>query len=138
MTEFSDTHKRILLHNVRHLDGMLTDLEQKLASVGIPSPFHEYTMDLTEAQRNIVLSYIALIQETMIRFLERGEIPFQRQMTSILKVVKTTAIFMHMAAEEMRPKYIRGYGQLSDQAVRELNETASEIQALLRRLQDEL
>jgi hypothetical protein len=42
---------------------------------------------------------------------------------------------MDMSAEEIRPKYMRGYGELTREAADELDAVATELQELLKQMQ---
>ncbi len=86
----------------------------------------------------MVESHIVAIQESMLKFLGDQGIPLKRTNTSVMRVVKTTIQFLHIAFEELRPKYLRGYGAISDDAARELSEFVTRIQALLEQMNDEL
>jgi len=138
MAEFDDNHSRVLVNTFHHVDQRLTELEQKLEAASLRSPFHEYTTDLSPAQRKMIMSHIAVIQESMLQFLRDQGIPPRRNRTSIRRVAQTTLQFLHIAFEELRPKYLRGYGAVADEAARELNKFVTRIQALLDQMNHEL
>jgi hypothetical protein len=138
MAEFSDNHKRVLVNTFRHVDGMLMDMEKKLGGLEPRSPFREYTTDLSHEQSKIIMCYIGIIQDAMLKFLGDQGIPCKRNNTSIRRAVETAIQFMHIAFEELRPKYLRGYGALPAEPARELNEFVSKIQGLLDQLNGEL
>ncbi|MBN1829563.1 MAG: hypothetical protein JW884_10525 [Deltaproteobacteria bacterium] len=138
MVEFSDNHRRVLANSFRYVDKRLTTLETKLGVSGQQSPFHKLTMDLSPAQKRMVITHIALIQEAMLKFLEDQEIPLRQENTSIWRCAKTTTQFLQIIFEELRPNYLRGYGALPETAARELNEFVTNIQELLGQMNDEL
>ncbi|HVO68356.1 MAG TPA: hypothetical protein VMT12_17910, partial [Syntrophales bacterium] len=53
---------------------------------------------------------------------------------SAVDAIRTAIHFADIAMEEKRPKYMRGYGELTDVAATELNEIVSEMQELLKRM----
>ncbi len=132
--KFSDNHKRVLVNAFRHVDERLAELEQSMEAAGRQSPFHGYTMDISPSQRRMLITHIALIQESMVKFLEDQNIRFKRSNMSVARVVKTTIQFLHITFEEIRPKYLRGYGALPDAAARDLDELATRIQKLLEQM----
>lgn len=138
MAEFSDNHRRVLANSFRHVDERLAELETKLGVSSQQSPFNKLTMDISPAQRRVIITHTALIQEAMLKFLEDQEIPLRQENTSIWRCAKTAIQFLHIIFEELRPNYLRGYGALPETAARELSEFVTKIQRLLDQMNDEL
>lgn len=138
MAEFNDNHKRVLGNTFRHVDTRLADLEQEMEAGDSKSAFQEYTVDISLAQRRMIIRYNAVIRDAMLKFLKDQGIPVKSENTSLQRVAKTAIQFLHITFEELRPKYLRGYGALPEDAARELNEFATRIQKLLDQMMEEL
>ena len=135
MTELNENHKRTLLAGFRYVDDLLSDIERIMATSMDPlSPFEKYVADIRPAQQKIIAADIAHIRIVMCRILESKGIKINHPGISALSAVRTAIHFADIAMEEKRPKYMRGYGELTEEAVRELNEVASQMQKLLKQI----
>jgi len=137
MTELNENHKRSLLSGFRRVDYLLSDIEKVMAtSVDPPSPFQKYVPDITSAQQKIIAAEIAYIRAEMRRILENKGIEIDHAGISAVRAVSNAIHFADMAIEEMGPKHMRGYGKLTEEGIRELNEVTSRMQKLLTRILD--
>ena len=135
MTELNENHKRSLLIGFRYVDDLLSDIERIMATSMDPqSPFEQYIADIRPAQQKIIAAEIAHIRIVMCRILESKGINIKHPGISAVNAVRTAIHFADIAMEEKRPKYMRGYGELTEEAVRELNEVASQMQKLLKQI----
>ena len=135
MTELNENHKRSLLIGFRYVDDLLSDIERIMATSMDPqSPFENYVADIRPAQQKIIAAEIAHIRAVMCRILESKGINIKHPGISAVNAVRTAIHFADIAMEEKRPKYMRGYGELTEEAVRELNEVASQMQKLLKQI----
>ncbi|MBM4271246.1 MAG: hypothetical protein FJ139_03685 [Deltaproteobacteria bacterium] len=135
VTELNKDHKRRLLIGLRYVNDLLADIEGIMAtSVDPQVPFPKYVADITPAQRKIITAEIAHIREEMYRILENKNIKIDPPFISAVRAVQNAIHFADIAMEEMRPKYMRGYGELTGEAVRDLDEVVSRMQKLLRQI----
>ena len=135
MTELNENHKRTLLAGFRYVDNLLSDIERIMAmSMDPQSPFEQYVADIRPAQQKIIAAEIAHIRAVMCRILESKGIEINHPGISAANAVRTVIHFADIAMEEKRPKYMRGYGELTEKAVRELNEVATQMQKLLKQI----
>lgn len=135
MTELNENHKRSLLIGFRYVDDLLSDIERIMATSMDPqSPFEQYVVDIRPAQQKIIAAEIAHIRIVMCRILESKGIKINNPGISALNTIRTAIHFADIAMEEKRPKYMRGYGELTEEAVRELHEVASQMQKLLKQI----
>jgi len=135
MTELNENHKRTLLIGFRYVDDLLSDIERIMATpVDRQSPFEKYVADITPAQQKIIAADIAHIRVVMCSILESKGIRIHHPGISAVDAIRTAIHFADIAMEEKRPKYMRGYGELTDVAATELNEIVSEMQELLKRM----
>ena len=90
--------------------------------------------DLTSAQRLVVEDYISRIRTQLIRVLDRQNIERPRADIPVARSLHSTLAFVNIAAEELKPQYMRGYGEVPPAAAAELNGIAGELQDLVKQL----
>lgn len=134
MTDLSENHKRYLLIAFRHVDKLLSEF-QCLVDVMIPrSPFQQYINDVDPDLRLLIEKHLDLIHQAMRRVLNELGIQIADPDKSVINHIRTSLIFADMSIEELKPQYMRGYGQLSAEATEELNKIAAELQGLLTQI----
>jgi len=138
MTDLNENHKNFLLITFRHVDKLLSDFASILDVIIPHSPLQQYTNDVEMDLRVIIEKHCALVRQAMHRILEENGILIGKPDRSVLNNINTSVIFADMAIEELRPKYMRGYGKLSNTAEDELNSIATELQGLLKQIKDNL
>jgi hypothetical protein len=70
----------------------------------------------------------------MVRILESQGIPVPKPQISSLWSFQTTLLSAKIAVEELAPKYMRGYGELSDDAAHELDVLMTQLMDVLDRM----
>jgi GTP-binding protein EngB required for normal cell division len=118
----------------RHIDKLLAEMESALNVSTSKLAFPQYAPDLSPAQRRVIEDYIGRIRAQLVRVLDGqgmerppADIPVSRSLHSYLTLVD-------IATEELKPEYMRGYGEVPPAAVVELNGIAGELQGLVRQL----
>ena len=118
----------------RHIDKLLAEMESALNVSTSKLAFPQYAPDLSPAQRRVIEDYIGRIRAQLIRVLDgqgmerpTADIPVSRSLHSYLT-------FVDIATEELKPEYMRGYGEVPPAAAVELNGIAGELQGLVRQL----
>lgn len=134
MKDLSDNHKKVLLIRFRHIDSLLTEFESILDVVIPRCPLQQYRNDISQEMRKQLEARCDAVRAAMLRILKELGIDIGKPDQSVLKYLSTSIEFADMAIEELRPKYIRGYGALSDAAKDDLNAIADELQGLLKQI----
>ncbi|MGA8732732.1 MAG: dynamin family protein [Terriglobales bacterium] len=118
----------------RHIDKLLAEMESALNVSTSKLAFPQYASDLSPAQRRVIEDYIGRIRSQLVRILDGqgierppADIPVSRSLHSYLT-------FADIATEELKPEYMRGYGEVPPAAALELNGIAGELQGLVRQL----
>ncbi len=135
MTERSNSlnpnHERRLSVACRHIDQLLGEMESALHVSTSRLAFPQYIPDLTPGQGHVIEHYIGRVRSQLVQVLdglgiERPpvDVPVSRSLLSHLT-------FVDIAVEELRPRYMRGYGEISPEAAAELNKIATELQQLM-------
>src|SRR5208337_2914038 len=117
-----------------YIDKLLADMESILSISSSKLAFPQYTSDLTSAQRRVIEDYISRIRAQLIRVLDGQHIERPPADIPVARSLHSTLTFMDIAAEELKPEYMRGYGEVPPQAAAELNRLAGELQGLVRQL----
>lgn len=130
----NSNHERRLAVTCRHIDKLLAEMEGALNVSGAKLAFPQYVSDLSPAQRRVIEDYIGRIRTQLARVLDGqgierppADIPVSRSLHSYLT-------FVDIATEELKPEYMRGYGEIPSVAAVELNGIAGELQGLVRQL----
>ena len=130
----NSNHERRLSVTCRHIDKLLAEMESALNVSTSKLAFPQYAPDLSPAQRRVIEDYIGRIRAQLIRVLDgqgmerpTADIPVSRSLHSYLT-------FVDIATEELKPEYMRGYGEVPPAAAVELNGIAGELQGLVRQL----
>jgi len=130
----NSNHERRLSVTCRHIDKLLAEMESALNVSTSKLAFPQYAPDLSPAQRRVIEDYIGRIRAQLVRVLDGqgierppADIPVSRSLHSHLT-------FVDIATEELKPEYMRSYGEVPPGAAVELNGIAGELQGLVRQL----
>ncbi|MGH9502381.1 MAG: dynamin family protein [Terriglobales bacterium] len=131
----NSNHVRRLSVTCRYLDKLLADMENALNISASRLAFPQYIPDLAPAQRRVIEDYIARIRAQLTRVLDgqgierpAPEIPVSRSLHAVLT-------FIEIAVEELKPEYMRGYGEVPAAAAVDLNGIAGELRGLVIELE---
>ena len=130
----NSNHERRLSVTCRYIDKLLADMESILSVSSSRVAFPQYLPDLTSAQRRVVEDYIGRIRAQLIRVLDGQNIERPSADIPVARSLHSTLTFVDIAVEELKPEYMRGYGEVPPQAAVELNGIAGELQGLVRQL----
>jgi len=138
MTDLNENHQRYLLTTFRHLDKTLSEFEC-IIDILIPrSLFKPFVNDVSPELRTKIANQCDLIRQAMKRILEEHGITPTQQDRSVLSAIRTNLIFADISIEELSPKYMRGFGSLSDKAGDELDAIVKELRMLLKNIRASL
>jgi GTP-binding protein EngB required for normal cell division len=130
----NSSQKLHLLSSVQYADQLLTEAETILAAASSRSPFNKYHVDLSPAQMKVVRDYIARIRAQMVRVLESQNLSPPAPRFGARKAVRVNLEFADIAFEECRPEAMRGYGEVPQSLVTDLNGLVGEMSGLVRKL----
>ncbi|HXW89617.1 MAG TPA: dynamin family protein [Terriglobales bacterium] len=130
----NSNHARRLSITCRHIDKLLADMENVVNVSDSTRAFPEYLPDITPAQRHVIEDYIARIRFQLARVLVGQGIARPEPSIPMSRCLHTILTFAGIAAEELQPKYMRGYGEIPAAAALELNGIAAELLSLTHQL----
>jgi GTP-binding protein EngB required for normal cell division len=123
-----------LLSSSQHADKLLADVESILTASKSKSAFHKYKNPLAPAQMKVVEDYISRIRTQMVRVLESQGIALPEPRFESIHSIRVTLAFVRTAYQECTPERMRGYGELPDNKVRELNGLVDEMESAIEKL----
>jgi len=123
----NSNHARRLSITCRHTDKLLADMEGALSVAESKQAFPEYLLDVTPAQRRGVEDFIGRIRIQLARILDGQGIERPEPSIPVSRCLHTALTFITIAAEELQPRYMRGYGEISNAAGGDLNRIAAEL-----------
>jgi GTP-binding protein EngB required for normal cell division len=110
---------------------MLGEIEEVLNSAASKAAFPRYALDISPAQRRTVEDYIARIRAQLVRILDGQGIDERRTLIAASHAIHTTLMFMDVSVEELKPKYMRGYGAVPKEVALELDGIVGELEGLI-------
>jgi GTP-binding protein EngB required for normal cell division len=130
----NSSQKLHLLTSCQYADRLLAEAESVLAASSSKSPFNKYKADLSPVQIQVAQDYIARIRAHMLRVLEGQGVSLPAPRFGARHTIRVNLQFTEIAFEECRPEAMRGYGEVSESLVTELNGLVSELCGLARKL----
>jgi hypothetical protein len=117
-----------LLITCKHIDKLLGDIEATLNATASKSVFPSHVGDITSLQRKTIEGHIARLRNQLLRALSgQGLAPEEpRIMASHSLDVGLT--FIEIAIAELDPRYMRGYGPVSEEGAADLYRVVAELQ----------
>lgn len=131
LNEFQQRH---LLTSLQYADKLLSEIEGILTAASSKSPFIEYRVDVTPVQGKVIRDYIARFRGQMLRVLEGQGIRSPAPHISALHSIRVHLTFIDIALTEIGPKYMRGYGEVPESAIADLNGLVAELNTLVHKL----
>jgi GTP-binding protein EngB required for normal cell division/uncharacterized protein YukE len=129
--EFLAKHLRV---TCQHIDRLLGEIEGVLNESSSRTAFPEYVMDITPAQQKTIEDYIARIRTRLLQVMEGQGMSGKPPNILVSRAVHSRLYTIDVAAEELKPQYMMGFGGIPDSTATELNGIAGELQALVSRL----
>jgi GTP-binding protein EngB required for normal cell division/ABC-type transporter Mla subunit MlaD len=132
-SSLNDSQKRRLLVSCQYIDKLLAEIESILTASASGSPFPKYGGELSPTQRKVTQDYIARLRAQLVRVLEGQGVALPSAHIDAIRAIRTMLDFVDIAAEELKPKYMRGYGEIPPSLIPELNGIAGELRGLVKK-----
>jgi hypothetical protein len=132
----NEHQQRRLLVTCKHIDSLLSDMEATLNAAGSKSPFPKYIPDIAPSQRRLIEDYISRMRAQLVRVLKGQQVELPAPSIPAAHSLHTALTFVDIDVEELKPKYMRGYGEIPDGLVRELNGIVGELGSLVHKLNE--
>ena len=128
------SHKLHLSTSFKYVDDLLSDIESILVSSTSKSPFPKYRDELLPVQVKVIQDYLARIRAQMVHVLKSQGIEPPEPRFIAARSVRVNLEFADIAFDECRPYALRGYGELPESIIPELNGLVEEMRSLVRKL----
>lgn len=129
--ELNEHQKRRLRISCQYIDKLLSDISDILHATVSRSPFPRYIVDLTPAQIRVLEDYIARFRAQLVRAIAWQNMKPEPPDIPAAHAVLTNLSFVDIAAEELKPNYMKGFGPVPEDAVQELNGVVYELRSLV-------
>jgi len=129
--QLNENHVRRLRITCQTIDRTLSDIENVLNESASLAAFPQYITDLSPAQKKTIGDYIARVRARLVRVLEGQGIAIPPPEVPVTRAVRGRLCSIDIAAEELKPKYMSGFGEVSAPLASDLNGIAAELQALV-------
>ena len=123
-----------LLSSAQHADKLLAEIESILTASRSRSAFPKYKNPLPPAQAKVVEDYLSRIRAQIVRVLESQDVAVPEPGFESVHSMRVTLAFIRIAFQECTPDRMRGYGEVAESKVRELNGLVDEMIAAVDKL----
>ena len=133
--ELNGPQKNRLLSTCQHIDKLLSSVEHILHETASESPFRTHIIDIAPAQTRVIEDYIRRLRRQLLRALEWQHMKPAEPEIPATRAVLTNLAFVDIAVEELRPHYMRGSGDVPEDATDELNGVVHELRSLVEEVE---
>jgi hypothetical protein len=130
----NSNQERRLSVTCRYIDKLLGDMETALNISASKLAFPHYALDVSSAQKEVVEDYISRIRAQLVRVLDSHGVARPASDIPVSRSLRANLAFINIAMEELKPEYMKGYGEISPAAATELRQISTELQALATQL----
>lgn len=128
------SQRQRLLITCKHIDTLLDDIEATLNSTGSKTVFPNYIDDVTQEQRQTIEECIARVRGRLLHVLSRQSLAPEEPRISALHSIQVNLTFIDVAITELGPRYMRGYGAVSEKGAADLDGIVEELQEAVNEL----
>lgn len=128
------SQRQRLLITCKHIDRLLADIEETLNAAASKSVFPSYVGDLAPAQQKIIEDSIARIRGQLLQVLAGQSLAPETPSILVSHSIDVGLTFVEIAIAELAPRYMRGYGPVSEQGAADLNGIVGELQSAVKEL----
>jgi len=133
---FNESQRRYLLSRLHSVEETLSEAIERLNPPESGRVFRTVSADATPTQRKILADYLSQLRFALRRFMLAQQLRDERRRPGALWSLQTAVVFAKIAAEELRPRYWRGYGEVDSDSAAAAERIAAELTTLLHRIQD--
>jgi hypothetical protein len=123
-----------LLITCKHIDTLLESIDETLNASASKRVFTSYIDDITPQQRRTIEEYILRIREQLLRVMAEQALAPDEPQISAAHSIDVGLSFIDIAIAELAPRYMRGYGPVSEEAATDLQRIVVELQSVVREL----
>ncbi len=126
---FTPAQLNHFLAGFRQIDRLLVSIEE-VAEGQESGLFPRVSPDLTLPQKDLLLCFAAAMRQAMTAILESNGVAIPKARTTASHAVSSALTFIDIALSDLRPKVMRGYGEVGEDATQVLNRIVAELRSL--------
>ena len=130
----NENQQRRLIVTCQYVDRLLADLQRSFIEAQSNSPFGRYANDLAPAEQRLVTDYIGRVRTQLLRMLEGQGLSPSPSQVGLRHSILTHLMFIDVAVEELKPRYMKGYGKVAPDGEQALNGIVEELHGTIRQL----
>lgn len=138
MIEFNSHQASRLRTTLTYVDELLSEAMGILGPSCGHTPFTQRLADTTPVTHEIIADHATRMRGEMRSFLDAHGIPLPQPRISASHAARAVLMSAQIAVEELAPRYLRGYGELSPEAAAEVAAFIVRLTELLKRMDDYL
>jgi hypothetical protein len=136
--ELNEHHQRRLLVSCQYMDRLLADIESVMTSGASLSPFPKYIQDLSEREKGLTTKLVATLRRQLLEMLIARGVDVPGPTISSRHSILTCLGYIAIALEELKPRYLKGYGPVPQSIAPDLHRSVEDLQATVRATISEL
>ena len=129
-SSLNPSQRQRLLITCKHIDQLLGDIEQTLNATASLSVFQNYVADISASQHSAIDDYIAHLRDKIRGVLAGLSLTAEGPHISAAHSIEVGLTFIEVAIEELAPRYMRGYGPVSEDGAADLHAIMTELQSV--------
>ena len=133
-TTLNPSQRHRLLITCKHIDTLLGSIEETLNAAASKRVFTGYIDDITPQQRQAIEQHIARIRERLLQVMAQQSLAPEEPQISAAHSIDVGLSFIEIAISELAPRYMRGYGSVSEGAAADLQQIIGQLQAVVKEL----
>jgi GTP-binding protein EngB required for normal cell division len=134
MPGLNESQRRHLLATLRHADRALADAAARLAAGASAGPFQDHVPDASPVQAKVTGDSLARFREALGKALALYGLAPPRPTVGAVWSARAALLSAEIALEDLAPRGMRGYGELSAEAAAALDGTVAELKTLVQRM----
>jgi len=131
----NEAQLRRLLISCEHMDKLLANIEEILNTSKPKLAFPKYSDDLSPAQHKRIQEFISRFRAQLTRVVAGQGIQHDKPKIAASHAIQAALTFVEIAVEDLRPEKMRGYGQVSEAGIVDLNAVVQELHDPVQQLQ---
>lgn len=131
LNESQERHLRVVC---QHVDRLFCEIESILASATSKSAFPKYISEISAADRHAIEESIDQIRAQLVRALQGQNLMLEKATIPDARAICATLDSIEIALDELKPKNMRGYGEVPESPAKELEIVAEELRRRVARL----
>ena len=134
----NEHQQRHLLVSCQYIDKLLGEIEQiaHVPSAEVLFPRHSSTM--TSMQKRVLQDYLSRIRSRVLAVLDGEHLQPPPPQGQDVFSIRSTLGFVDIAIEELKPKYMRGYGAVPEAIVPRIEGIVDELRTVVQKLTEYL